>query len=84
MEDNLLASYFDEKLTPLESIVYKDRFQLIKNSELGNIRNDIKEIRTCIETVKPIEIPACQEYLLDLHKWRELKGNPDDNPLKIV
>ena len=46
--------------------------------------NDIKEIRTCIETVKPIEIPACQEYLLDLHKWRELKGNPDDNPLKIV
>ena len=54
MEDNLLASYFDEKLTPLESIVYKDRFQLIKNSELGNIMNDIKEIRTCIETVKPI------------------------------
>lgn len=79
IDDNLIASFIDDKLTPLECLVYSDSMKDSMIEEIIEVSNDAKSMESRLSDLKPIRIPECERYIEKIYN-REIPTIIDNKP----
>lgn len=77
IDDNLIASFIDEKLTPLERLVYSDSLNDEIMEEVIEISKDAKSLEGRFREMEPIRIPECERYIEKIYN-HEIPTNIED------
>ena len=75
ISDNILATFIDQKNTPLEELVFSEELKDEKYSDIIEFVEEIKDSHNLIDKLPKVEIPECVEFL---HKLKELKELKDE------
>lgn len=78
-DDNLIASFIDGKLTPLEQLVYSDPMRDPVIEEVIEISNDAKSLERIFCDMKPIRIQECERYIERIYNL-EIPSNIGETP----
>ena len=79
LDDNLIASFIDDKLNPLERLVYSDSLKGNDLEEIIEISNDTKSLEKRLSELEPMRIPECERYIKKIHN-HELPSNIGETP----
>lgn len=79
LDDNLIASFIDDKLTPLERLVYSDSLNGEEMEEVIEISKDAKSLEGHLQNLEPMRIPECERYVEKIHN-HELPSSIDETP----
>lgn len=79
LDDNLVASFIDDNLTPLERLVYSDSLKNDIINEIIEISKDVKSLESRFCELDPIRIPECESYIEKIY-YQEIPTNVEDKP----
>ena len=83
IDDNLIASFIDDKLTPLELLVYSDSMKDSMIEEILEVSKDAKSLESMLSDLDPIRIPECERYLEKIYN-QEIPSNIENKPKNIL
>lgn len=83
IDDNLLASFIDGTITPLEKQVFSKEIKA-RNEEVLDIVSDIKDSKHFIDQMEPIKIPECEKFIDSINKNWEMKNNVESPKHKML
>lgn len=78
-DENLIASFIDKKLTPLEQLAFSEAMQNCSIEEIVEISKDVKFLESKISNIEPMRIPECERYLEKIYN-QELISEIDSKP----
>lgn len=77
IDDNLIASFIDDKLSSLERLVYSDSMKDSIIEEIIEVSKDVKSLESRLGGLEPIRIPECERYLEKIYN-QEIPSNIDN------
>ena len=83
IDDNLIASFIDDKLTPLERLVYSDSMKDSMIEEIIEVSKDVKSLEGRLSDLDPIQIPECDRYLEKIYN-QEIPSNIENKHKNIL
>lgn len=77
LSENIIATFIDQKQTPLEEIIYSKELKEKEYSEVLELVKETQDNKHLIEKLPITEIPECLDYINKITEFKDLKNNLD-------
>lgn len=79
LSENIIATFIDQKQTPLEEIIYSKELNENEYSEVLELVKETQDNKHLIEKLPITEIPECLDYIKKIIEFKDLKNSFDDH-----
>ena len=79
LSENIIATFIDQKQTPLEELIYSSELNGEKYEEVLELVKEAISNSNLIEKLPITEFPACLDYLKNINEFKDLKNNFNDH-----